>query len=1522
MPVWRVSEPAISLWLNDEPLGYQPAAGPRISLQLGFKQREVSAGMLPNIFSVGKKWNFSWLSYVSPDANGVSVLHFQNGREATYYTTNDYLSNTRLTGNANSGYMLSNPDGSKNVYGFIVTNSFGVFQQAFLTEQWNANGQKTTFTYFPYSPASPVVRLQFVVDGDGRTNSLYYVASNAYSTNLINQIVDAFGRTNSYAYDSNGYVTNLTDVINLSTSFAYDAHGWVTNMITPYGTNIFVFTDSTDPTPNGRSVLVTQPDGGHQLWLYRNSAPGVASSYATNLVPITAPLLNTFDNSQLNLRNTFYWGPRQYTHLSTTSLGSFGASDFKLARMKHWLIANNFGADEISYTLSLEREPSPDNAGGIEGQMTWYDYAGKTTPQYEGTQSEPLFVARVLPDGSSSFTHTDRNSFGAVLTNISTYSSSGGVVLRTNIFTYDANGVDLLTSTDASTVRISSNSYNGFHEVLTNFNALNEMTVYTYNSVEQVTSITRPSGLVTTNIYATNNLLTTTFEYATTGGGTTYYRTNSYAYTNDLVYTHTDERGLTTINTWDNLQRLLRTDFADGTYITNTYSKLDFVKLVDRLGFPATFGYDSMRRKIAETNALGNYTLYNYCTCGTLDSIQDPGGNLTTYTHDNANRLTQTQYADGYIVNYNLNLLGQITNTSDSAGTSITNWFNNQGLQYAVSNAFGQVSSTSFDILDRPTNTVDANGVSINSTFDALGRILTRAYPDNGVERFGYTLNISPATGYTNQLTNVTKYGFDPLSRKTAETNANQEITRYSYNGAGDLLTLTDGNTNITTWIYDQYGRVTNKFDAANNLLFIYKYDADGRLTNRWSAAKGNTTYSFDAVGNLTGVSYPVSPSIALAYDVLNRLTNMVDAAGTTHYGYDAVGQVLSEDGPWNDDTVTYTYTNRLRATLSLQAPNASPWAQRYGYDPARRLRSITSPVGEFDYAFDALRSTLPARLILPNGAFITNSYDGNARMLSTLLENSTNGILDSWTYVYNPGSQRTNATRTDGSFVSYSYDNAGQLSGALGKEWGGVTNRLNEQFGYSYDGAGNLNWRTNNALLQGFSVNNLNELTTESNSGTLTVAGTTTSLATNVTVNGLSAALYRDATFATNGFTLANGTNSFTAIARDALGRIDTNTVTAYLPTTNSFSYDVNGNLLSDGQRAFDYDDENQLIRITVSNSWKSEFVYDGKMRRRMRFESTWNGTKWITNTVVRYVYDGSLVLQERDSNNLPLVSYTRGNDLSGSLQGAGGIGGLLARTDHHLLVISDPGAHAFYHADGSGNVTVLMSTAQTLVAKYLYDPFGNIISQSGPVADANIYRFSSKEVASGSGLIYYLYRFYEPDLQRWLNRDPIEEKGGMNLYGFVKNSPLIKTDYFGLANTPGGPWGPPVYPDPKPAPPIDCSGYASLGGKTCKTCFGFGTRKDTYPEKAYTVCEGFKQKYTGTIEQGPAACVAKCLIAAEQKCQAFYLCSDRNCCRLAAHVLCYAGCGFIPFAGLPPGGAAVGAGDLLPSCLSGGAY
>jgi len=183
------------------------------------------------------------------------------------------------------------------------------------------------------------------------------------------------------------------------------------------------------------------------------------------------------------------------------------------------------------------------------------------------------------------------------------------------------------------------------------------------------------------------------------------------------------------------------------------------------------------------------------------------------------------------------------------------------------------------------------------------------------------------------------------------------------------------------------------------------------------------------------------------------------------------------------------------------------------------------------------------------------------------------------------------------------------------------------------------------------------------------------------------------------------------------------------------------------------------------------------------------------------RFVYDGwnvVLVLDGLDGpdpdtlpDNTVTTKYTWGLDLSGTLHRGGGVGGLLASEETGTT--GTPAYWFFY--DGNGNVgQVLKASDQTIAAKYEYNPYGNQLASTGDYAAANPFRFSTKWLDTDlagpnvkgavgpDGMYYYGYRFYSPRLGRWINRDPIEEQGGLNLYGFVGNRPVDATDFVGL--------------------------------------------------------------------------------------------------------------------------------------------
>jgi RHS repeat-associated protein len=142
-------------------------------------------------------------------------------------------------------------------------------------------------------------------------------------------------------------------------------------------------------------------------------------------------------------------------------------------------------------------------------------------------------------------------------------------------------------------------------------------------------------------------------------------------------------------------------------------------------------------------------------------------------------------------------------------------------------------------------------------------------------------------------------------------------------------------------------------------------------------------------------------------------------------------------------------------------------------------------------------------------------------------------------------------------------------------------------------------------------------------------------------------------------------------------------------------------------------------------------------------------------------------------------LRSYVWGLDLSGSSQGAGGVGGLL-----QVSVLLPSPFTLLPSYDGNGNIMALVDAATgTTAANYEYGPFGEPLRATGPAAALNPFRFSTKYTDSETGLLYYGFRYYSPSIKRLLTRDPIEERGGVNLYVMVRNDSVNEFDPLGLS-------------------------------------------------------------------------------------------------------------------------------------------
>jgi len=224
-------------------------------------------------------------------------------------------------------------------------------------------------------------------------------------------------------------------------------------------------------------------------------------------------------------------------------------------------------------------------------------------------------------------------------------------------------------------------------------------------------------------------------------------------------------------------------------------------------------------------------------------------------------------------------------------------------------------------------------------------------------------------------------------------------------------------------------------------------------------------------------------------------------------------------------------------------------------------------------------------------------------------------------------------------------------------------------------------------------------------------------------------------------------------------------------------------------------------------------EFTYDSGWRRIRTRVWRWDEETlgdeadtlgaWVLVRDERTVYDEWNPVAQIDAAGQVVQRHLWGTDLSGTPQGAGGVGGLLGTWDNGATTRDGNGpgdgvARVWVCAyDGNGNVSAAIAATvaggsagsgsggpgTVRVARYGYDAFGKTLATwgDGAVAEANRYRFSTKP-EDGTGLLYYGYRYLDTRMGRWVSRDPIGERGGVNILTIAENLPISRFDILGL--------------------------------------------------------------------------------------------------------------------------------------------
>lgn len=706
---------------------------------------------------------------------------------------------------------------------------------------------------------------------------------------------------------------------------------------------------------------------------------------------------------------------------------------------------------------------------------------------------------------------------------------------------------------------------------------------------------------------------------------------------------------------------------------------------------------------------------------------------ISTRTNDTTGVATHTTIApDGsktkQTTAHGLVTLHEQLAKDNSVISSVSSTYN--ALQQKINSTDSRTGTTTYSDFTEAgqarTTTSPAAEVS-TTTLDRLGRPTAVKLPDNSFSYTSYYLSGQPA-GKWGSLTNPTFTLYDNQGRmmelRTFQTLSGQP-------------TATSTGFAKTTWNYSSTtGHLLSKKDHAEKGA-SYTYTAAGRLETRtWARSTVSepkvTSYTYTH-GLMTAINYSDStPDVAIVYDAIGRQKTLSNGIATTAFEYDPVKLHLDKE--------IITYNIPGQSALSRVMDRSHDTLQRStGY----QLKNGTTPEQTVTYRYNSTSGRMGAVSAQTIGSTDTHDflygYENNSNLVKTsqsftnynFSTNTGTGIHQvTNTFESNRDvlSSKVNSRASDNSTLSsigYTVNSIGQRTNATRS--GATTNSTT----WGYDSLGQITLAddSNNDNDRAYQFDKIGNREKSANSLSLP---------------------------SSNNYT-ANALNQYTAIGTLSPAYDDDGNATSY-PVPNYVS----------ANSTLNWDSENRKIAATV-NGVTTTYYYDAQSRRIAQSTGS---------SITLYLYDTWNVIAEYTASGALTKTLTWGMDLSQSMQGAGGVGGLLAVTETPAS-----GAPTTYYPlyDGNGNITEYINQSATIVAHYQYDPFGNTTVATGAKANDFAYRFSTKPLDSGTGFYYYGYRYYDPITGRWPSRDPIEEEGGLNLYGFVGNDGVDRFDVLG---------------------------------------------------------------------------------------------------------------------------------------------
>ena len=691
-------------------------------------------------------------------------------------------------------------------------------------------------------------------------------------------------------------------------------------------------------------------------------------------------------------------------------------------------------------------------------------------------------------------------------------------------------------------------------------------------------------------------------------------------------------------------------------------------------------------------------------------------------------------------------------------------------------------AGSGYDAINRPTHRKDSRtGVSITSYYNLYVDAVTKVEDPGGRETlFSYDhrgRRVEVDAEDTGAVTNVTTTKYFPDGRVKEVDGDNTYRRSYTYDKGGRMETMSTYSTTTatitatTTWNYDPTHLWLNSKRDDDNKGADYTYTDAGRLETRTWARGKHTRYAYDDAGALDTVSYftdatettsdPDTADIDYDRDRLGRLDSVDQGGVTTHdyvYTDTAAGGLrldkeLFPAGQLAGRQLDRGYDTLLRPSGIDLGTAADPDADHevgYNYHAdTGRIQSVSHiPSGAnklFTYAYEDDSAGLVKSV---TGPHVTkeNHWETDRDLLDKVRHerNNDSTLVAEFDYSHDVLGRRTSVARAGyaarSGADSHYYNATGELV-STDDSAAQANNRA-----YQYDGIGNRDWHSDGHLALGGIP------------GAMPPAGGTSTSYT------------------------SNSVNEYTAVGAQTAP-----------------AHDDDGNLTFDGHPGssngytITWDGENRMVKIEykhtdgLPNILRYEYDYRGRLvKEHLNYNTTFD------NYAV-HAYDGwNRVATYLDDSGLTREStYTWGLDLSGTFQGAGGVGGLLA-VDLHTTTGTFQ-QRGLPVADGNGNIVAYLddnaASAAPGTAKFEHDPFGVLINTANDNFTNNTsyrwrFRFSSKakDFYASTPYYHYGYRNYSPATGRWASRDPIGERGGFNLYGFVTNDGVNWVDPLGL--------------------------------------------------------------------------------------------------------------------------------------------